>query len=56
VLLVQARRDAAVAAYGVLASVGRLDAQALKLPVDVYDPTRHYENVKDKWFGWETDQ
>jgi outer membrane protein len=56
VLLVQAKRDAAVAAYGVLASVGRLDAQALKLPVDVYDPTRHYENIKNKWFGWETDQ
>jgi outer membrane protein len=56
VLLVQAKRDASVASYALLASIGRLDAPSLKLPVDAYDPTRHYENVKDKWFGWDTDQ
>jgi outer membrane protein len=51
---VLAQRDAAVAAYGLLASVGRLDAKSMELKVDAYDPARHYENVKDKWFGWET--
>jgi outer membrane protein len=51
--LVQAQRDEIVAAHGVRAAVGQLDAKALALPVDVYDPARHYENVKDKWFGWD---
>jgi len=23
----------------------------LKLPVDPYDPTRNYSDVRDKWFG-----
>ncbi len=54
VQLVLAERDASVASYGVLASIGRLDVKSLDLKVDAYDPTRHYENVKDKWFGWET--
>jgi TolC family type I secretion outer membrane protein len=54
VQLVLAQRDAAVAAYGLLASIGRLDAKSMGLTVDAYDPARHYENVKDKWFGWDT--
>jgi outer membrane protein len=53
VSLVQAERDEIVAAHGVRAAVGQLDAKALALPVDVYDPAKHYENVKDKWFGWD---
>jgi outer membrane protein len=56
VQLVLADRNAAVASYGVLASIGRLDVKSLNLKVDAYDPTRHYENVKDKWFGWETNE
>lgn len=54
VQLVLAERDASVTGYGLLASIGRLDAKSLNLKVDAYDPTRHYENVKDKWFGWDT--
>ncbi len=56
VQLVLAERNASVASYGVLASIGRLDVKSLNLKVDAYDPTRHYENVKDKWFGWETSE
>ena len=51
---VTAQRDRVVAAYGLVAAVGRLNAQALGLPVTVYDPTEHYDAVKDKWMGLRT--
>ena len=34
-----------------LAAVGTLTAADLKLPVDLYDPEKHYREVRDKWFG-----
>src|SRR5262249_46327379 len=51
VSLVGARRDALVSAMRVLAAVGRLSAQDLKLDVVPYDPNAHYRQVRDKWFG-----
>lgn len=36
-----------IAAYDVLASMGLLTAEQLKLPVQIYDPTAYYELVKD---------
>jgi TolC family type I secretion outer membrane protein len=51
VSLVVARRDSIVAAYQTLAAVGTLTAADLKLPVDLYDPEKHYREVRDKWFG-----
>jgi outer membrane protein len=51
VQLVRAQRDETVAAYGLLAAIGYLDVKRLGLSVDVYDPTRHYNAVKDKWAG-----
>ena len=51
VSLVTARRDALVAAYQTLAAVGKLTAADLKLPVDLYDPEKHYQEVRDKWWG-----
>lgn len=35
------------AAYGVLASIGRLTAKDLQLPVQLYDPAAYYNLVKD---------
>ncbi len=49
--LVGAQRDEVVAAFQLKAAVGRLTARQLNLPVDFYDPERHYREVRDKWFG-----
>jgi TolC family type I secretion outer membrane protein len=49
--LVQARRDHLVAAYQTLAAVGKLTAIDLALDVDLYDPDRHYREVREKWWG-----
>jgi outer membrane protein len=34
--------------------MGKLTAQNLGLKVAVYDPTAHYEAVRDKWGGLRT--
>ena len=49
--VVIAQRDRVVASYAALAAVGRLSARDLDLDVALYDPTIHYDQVKDKWFG-----
>jgi outer membrane protein len=51
---VQAQHDRVVAAYTLLAAVGGLDAQTLHLRVNIYDPSQHYNAVKDKWYGLRT--
>jgi len=50
--LAQAQHDAAVAEFNLTAAIGRLIAPELKLPVQLYDMGRHYNAVKDKWFGF----
>ncbi len=52
--LVQAERDATVAAYNLLSAVGRLSAERLSLRVARYEPKEHYEAVRDKWYGLRT--
>ena len=54
VSLAQARRDAIVAAYRLLGSIGRLTAHKLRLPVATYDPEEHYSRTRDKLFGTDT--
>ena len=54
VLLVTAQRDRVVGSYAVLASSGVLSAEKLGLAVEAYDPTIHYDQVKDKWIGLRT--
>lgn len=49
--LVQAQRDATVASYQLLQALGRLTAQDLGLPVDIYDYDSHYVAVSDKIWG-----
>jgi len=51
VSLVGAQRDEVIAAYQIEAAVGRLTATSLGLPGEVYDPHKHYDEVKDKWWG-----
>jgi len=52
--LVSAQRDRVVGSYSVLAAIGRLSAGELGLHVVRYDPTVHFSQVKDKWFGVDT--
>lgn len=49
--LVQAQTDLVVARYQVLAAVGRLTASDLALNVGVYDPKKHYDDVRNKFIG-----
>jgi outer membrane protein len=54
VALVTAQHDRVVASYAVLTAVGRLSPQVLKLATSVYDPSTHYHQVRDSWFGVRT--
>jgi len=51
VALVQAQHDRVVASYNVLMAVGRLSPQVLGLRTTTYDPSVHYHQVRDSWFG-----
>lgn len=50
--LVNARVAERQAAYRLLATVGRLTADSLRLPVDINDPKQHYNKVKYKLIGF----
>jgi len=54
--LVSAHRDEFVAIFQLIAAVGGLTAEGLSLETSVYDPTRHFEAVKDQWIGTEPNQ
>ncbi|MEQ8585971.1 MAG: TolC family outer membrane protein [Thalassobaculaceae bacterium] len=51
VSLVVADRNAVVAAFTLLSAMGRLTAQDLALPVEIYDYDRHYLAVESKYYG-----
>ena len=51
VSLVRVQRDANVASYELFSAVGRLTAQDLSLPVDRYDYSAYFDNVRNRWFG-----
>jgi outer membrane protein len=54
VALVTAQHDRVVASYAVLNSVGRLSPQVLNLATTTYDPSVHYQQVRDSWYGVRT--
>jgi outer membrane protein len=54
VALATSRRDLVVASYALVSEIGRLTAYSISLPVEQYDPTQHYRDVKDQWYGWST--
>jgi outer membrane protein len=54
VALVTAQHDRVVASYSVLNAVGRLSPQVLNLATTTYDPSQHYQQVRDSWFGVRT--
>jgi outer membrane protein len=51
IALVSAQRDRVVNSYALLAAVGRLSPQVLRLPVPAYDARVHYHQVRDAWSG-----
>ena len=54
VALVTAQHDRVVASYAVLNSIGRLSPQVLSLATATYDPSVHYQQVRDSWYGVRT--
>ncbi|WP_426443308.1 TolC family outer membrane protein [Bradyrhizobium genosp. P] len=52
--LVTAQHDRVVASYNVLSAIGRLSPQVLNLKTNVYDPSVHYQQVRDSWAGVRT--
>jgi outer membrane protein len=52
--LIVAQHDRVVASYSLLSAVGRLSVQELRLPISVYDPQVHYQQVRDSWIGLRT--
>jgi outer membrane protein len=53
--LVGAQADEVVDSFTLLQVVGMMTAGDLGLPVDVYDPVTHYDEVRDKWIGFGSD-
>lgn len=51
VSMVRSQRDEVVAIFELKEAMGKLTAREMNLPVDFYDPTGHYLEVRDKWFG-----
>lgn len=54
--LVRAQRDAVFDSYNLLASIGRLTAEDLGLPVDLYDFNKNFDSVRGRVFGTGIDQ
>lgn len=50
--LVKAQAEEKRGAYRLLSAVGKLTAKDLSLPVEPYDPTEHYDNVKYQLIGF----
>jgi TolC family type I secretion outer membrane protein len=51
VSLVTAQTNLVIARFQVLQAIGRLNAKDLALNVPLYDPSKHYNDVRNKWWG-----
>ncbi|HLO76600.1 MAG TPA: TolC family outer membrane protein [Magnetospirillum sp.] len=49
--MVRAQHDEMVAAFQVKSALGQMTAEGLTLPVESYDPTEHYQDVRGQWIG-----
>ncbi len=52
---VRSQHDRDFAVLQIRAAVGVLTADNLKLPVEPYNPKRHYEDVRNQWAGFSKD-
>ncbi|HUC62624.1 MAG TPA: TolC family outer membrane protein [Alphaproteobacteria bacterium] len=48
----QSHHDEIRAGYDLLAAIGKLTARDRKLPVEYFDPSVHYKDVRDRWFDF----
>lgn len=55
VSLVRSKRNEVVASYSLLSFAAGLTAQSLGMPVEIYDPVAHYNEVRGKMFGTRAD-
>ena len=49
--LVRAQRDETVSAFTLKSALGEMTADGLALQVDIYDPTKNYNEVRGRWIG-----
>ena len=49
--LILAKHDEVVLSFTLLSAIGRLTAQAIRLPVERYDYEKHYQRVRGKVWG-----
>jgi TolC family type I secretion outer membrane protein len=56
VALVVAERIEYVAGFTLLSAIGRLTVAGLGITVETYDPTVHYDKVRNKYWGWREPQ
>ncbi len=52
---VKSQHDRDLAVLQIRQAEGTMTASNLRLPVEPYDPTRHYEDVRNKWIGFSKD-
>lgn len=55
VSLVKVHRDEIVSAFTLLSAIGQLNPEGLNLNVPSYDPTKYYDEIKNKWIGFNID-
>lgn len=55
VSLVRSQRDLEVARFDLLSATGGLTAEKLGLPVELYDDSAYYSEVRSKWWGLGSD-
>lgn len=53
--LVRAQSDEVISAFDLKRAVGELLASRLELAVDLYNPDKHYNEVRGLWFGTSSD-
>jgi len=53
--VIQAEHDITLAILQIRSATGLLTADALKLPVNLYDPGKHYETARSQWIGFSDD-
>ena len=54
--IIQAEHDSAVAILQIRSATGTLTAEALKLPVNLYDPDPHYQTARRQWIGFSDEE
>ncbi|WP_263351355.1 TolC family outer membrane protein [Acidicapsa acidisoli] len=53
--VIQAEHDITLAILQIRSATGLLKAEAMKLPVELYDPDKHYQTARSQWIGFSDD-